>query len=277
MFEVDGFTDLMIAAGYARKTCVVYRPPLVRAAAAGLDFDTIGPRELRDYAEGLPHTRSSRALLRSALGCYWKLTGRLDGPIGAIRVPRQRAMKCKALAEGDAALLAAAAAARGDRKGLAVLLGLYAGMRRNEIATLRWSDIDAAGWATIIGKGDREREIPLHPVIVEALAARREEIRRSGPARRKRFDYIFPGRYGGPQNPTTVWLWVREVAEQAGVGEVATHVLRHTALATSLDTTGDLRAVQELAGHASPETTAGYTRTTRNRLQAAVTAIEYAS
>ena len=42
------------------------------------------------------------------------------------------------------------------------------------------------------------------------------------------------------------------------------------------DNTGDLRAVQSLAGHASPETTAGYTRATRARLVAAVTAIEYA-
>ena len=56
---------------------------------------------------------------------------------------------------------------------------------------------------------------------------------------------------------------------------VATHVLRHTALATALDATGDLRAVQELAGHARPETTAGYTRVRRDRLEAAVSAISY--
>jgi integrase len=85
VFDADGFTDLMISAGYARKTCTVYRPPLVRAAAAGIDLERVGPRELRDYADGLPHTRSSRALLRSALGCYWSLTGRHDGPLGAIR------------------------------------------------------------------------------------------------------------------------------------------------------------------------------------------------
>jgi integrase len=274
VFDADGFTDLMISAGYARKTCLVYRTPLVRAEAAGVDVDDVGPRELRDYADTLPHTRSSRALLRSALGCYWSLTGRHDGPLGAVRVPRQRQMKCRALDEEIAARLAVAARARKDRKGLAVLLGLYSGMRRNEIATLRWGDI-ADGWVTIIGKGDREREFPLHPYIVEALEGRREEFRRSGSASLRRLEYVFPGRAGGPQNPTTIWVWVREVAEDAGLGPVPTHVLRHTALATSLDTTGDLRAVQELAGHASPETTAGYTRATRRRLQAAVDAITY--
>jgi integrase len=275
VFDVDRFTDQMIAAGYARKTCVVYRPPLIRMAAAGVDIDTVGPRELRDYAETVPWSRSSRSLLRSALGCYWKLSGRHDGPLGAIRVPRARTMECRALDVDVAALLAASAAARGDRKGLAVLLGLYAGMRRNEIATLRWSDV-GDGWVSIIGKGDRQRVIPLHRVVVDALAGHRAEIRRSGSVSRRRLEYVLPGRSGGPQNPTTVWLWVREVAELAGVGPVATHVLRHTALATSLDNTGDLRAVQSLAGHASPETTAGYTRATRARLVAAVTAIEYA-
>lgn len=276
MFDVDGFTEAMIGAGYARKTCMVYRTSLVRAESAGVDLDGVRAVELREYAETLPHSRSSRALLRSALGCYWKLSGRHDGPLGAIRVPRQRTMKCKALDVQLAARLADAAAGRGDRKGLAVLLGLYAGMRRNEIATLRWSNVDD-GWLTIIGKGDREREIPLHPILLEALAARRAESRRSGSACRRRLEYVFPGRSGGPQNPTTIWLWVREVAESAGVGSVPTHVLRHTALATSLDATGDLRAVQAFAGHASPETTAGYTRASRRRLLEAVAALEYVS
>jgi integrase/recombinase XerC len=86
---------------------------------------------------------------------------------------------------------------------------------------------------------------------------------------------VFPGRFGGPQNPTTVWGWVREVSSTAGLPPVPTHVLRHTALATALDATGDLRTVQEIAGHASPETTAGYTRVTRKAMARAIGAIDY--
>ena len=67
---------------------------------------------------------------------------------------------------------------------------------------------------------------------------------------------------------------MREVAADAGM-KVPTHVLRHTALATALDNCHDLRAVQELAGHARPETTAGYTRVTARRLTEAVGAIHY--
>ncbi len=262
MFDAEAFTDRMVAAGYAPKTCAVYRPPLVRADAAGVDLDRVGPQELRDYAETLPRTRSSRALFRSALRCHWTLSGRSDGPWGAIRVPRQRKMVCRALDPEEAGVLARAALARGDRKGVAVLLGLYAGLRRGEIASMRWGDLGADGWLTVVGKGERVRVLPLHPVVLEALG-----VRGAG--------FVFPGRWGGPQHPTTVWGWAREVSAEAGLGAVATHVLRHTALATSLDATGDLRAVQELAGHASPETTAGYTRATRRRLVAAVGAISF--
>lgn len=86
---------------------------------------------------------------------------------------------------------------------------------------------------------------------------------------------MFTGAGGGPLNPTTVWTWVRTVAASAGLPSVPTHVLRHTCLTTALEATGDLRAVQEFAGHARPETTAGYTRTSKRRLEAAVASICY--
>jgi integrase/recombinase XerC len=268
----DDFVEWMVGQGYARKTIVCYLTSL-RAAVKSIDPATVTAVQLREYADALPLARSSRAGLRSALGAYWKFLARTDGPGGAIRVPRKRRLKCKALDEADAARLAAAAAARGDRKGLAVLLGLYTGLRRNEIATLRWADVDD-GWINLVGKADREREIPLHPVLLEALRAHAGWLPPSsvGP---QRSEWVFPGRFGGPQNPTTVWGWVREVSSTAGLPPVPTHVLRHTALATALDATGDLRTVQEIAGHASPETTAGYTRVTRKAMARAIGAIDY--
>jgi integrase/recombinase XerC len=275
VIDGDEFVELMLAEGYSTKTTVLYRTAALHAEAwleeRGEDLDTVGPTMVRELAESQPRGRSSRSLLRSALTAYWRLSGRTDGPTAAIRVPRRRRMKCRALDAAAAELLAIEAARRRDRKGLAVLLGLYAGLRRNEIATLRWADI-AGGWVTVVGKGDRERDIPLHPTILEALAGTSSV----GDAHnRQRLEFLFPGRFGGHQNPTTIWTWTREVGVAAGVGPVAPHVLRHTALSAALDATGDLRSVQELAGHASPETTAGYTRVGRDRLVEAVTAICY--
>ena len=285
--QVDELVDALIGAGFSKKTIACYLPYIRRAEAwlgeNGYSLDDVGPSKLREYSETLPLTRSSRSLLRSSLRAYWAASGRQDGPLLAIRLPKKPKMRCRALDDAPAAALARAARRRGDRKGLAVLIGLYAGLRRNEIGTLRWAQIGEDGWLTVVGKGDVTRSLPLHPAILEALGrfdgsakVRGESPPESGIVEPPPgSEWIFPGRWDGPVNPTTLWGWIREVSVDAGVGPVKPHVLRHTALATALDNTHDLRAVQELAGHARPETTAGYTRVRRDRLVEVVTAIEY--
>jgi integrase/recombinase XerD len=270
MMNETRFIEAMTARGLSRKTITLYLTS-IRKACESVDLDTVGALELRAYAESLPRTRWSRAGLRSALAAYWLSIGREDGPFGAIPVPSKPQMRCRALEDHAASVLAVAARRRGDLKGLAVLIGLYTGLRRSEIAALRWSDVADDGWLTVVGKGDVTRTFPVHTSLAEAFASRRPQ---QVPSRRGH-DWIFRGRWTQPVNPTTVWLWVRQVAEEAGLPAVPTHILRHTALATALDNCKDLRAVQELAGHARPETTAGYTRVTPRRLLEAVESIDY--
>ncbi len=87
---------------------------------------------------------------------------------------------------------------------------------------------------------------------------------------------MFPGRKrGGPVAPATIWQWVRVLAARAGLQDVTTHRLRHTALATANDNTGNLRAVMAFARHARPETTMGYTRTTARQLMSVMEAISF--
>jgi len=262
----DELFDLFFGSGLALKTCTVYVGALRRArdglAALGATFDDVDAVTLRRYAESLPPTRASRASLRSALAAYWRLTGR-HGPATAIRIPRRRRMRSKALDLSPAGRLCAAATARGDLQGLAVAIGLYAGLRRAEIASLRWENI-GGGWIRFIGKGNVERDVPIHP----RLAALLERAPRTS-------EWVFPSPYSGHIHPTTLWGWVKGVAREAGLGDVPTHVLRHTCLTTALERSRDLRAVQELAGHASPETTAGYTRVSRDRMLEAVASLAY--
>ena len=88
--------------------------------------------------------------------------------------------------------------------------------------------------------------------------------------------YIFPGHRGRPHiTEQTIWNWVGRVGRDAGLTHLAPHVLRHTAIATVNDVTGDLRAAQEFARHARPETTALYTRVSIERMQAAADALEF--
>lgn len=223
---------------------------------------------MRELAGSWPNTRASRIQLRVALGRFWTALDR-QSLEGAVRVPTKPRYACRALSEPQAAILARCAAGDDSPAGLAVALALYAGLRRLEIASLRWSDVDLeSGWLRIVGKGDVTGELPLHPELARKLDAARSGAT-SG-------TWVFPGR--GPRehvNPTTVWTWSRRLSERALGLEVATHRLRHTAIATLNDRTGDLRTAQAFARHVSPETTTLYTRVSRSRLEAAVAAIIY--
>lgn len=76
-------------------------------------------------------------------------------------------------------------------------------------------------------------------------------------------------------NAGTIASWCAQIASDAGLDAVAPHRLRHTAIATINDETGDLRAAQEFARHADPSTTQLYTRVTAQRLRRAVDSLRY--
>jgi integrase len=235
-----------------------------RADRLALDLVTVDVPELDELANLWPWTRSSRQLLRSTLRWWWEYIERPDAPVAAIRVPTKPQGRCRALDERAARALERRARADGGPAGLAVLLGLYAGLRRAEIAEVRRDQL-GDGWLTVVGKGDRTRHLPLHPVLASTIA--------SYPPRGP---WLFPAPASSSHvRPTTIWTWVKRLAADAGIPAMTTHQLRHTALATALDNTRDLRAVQQLAGHARPETTALYTRTTAQRLIEVVAAIDY--
>jgi len=219
--------------------------------------------EIRELADGWPRTRSSRIQLRTALARVWEIAERVDPPLAAVRVPTKPRYHCRALDDPQAAALARVARADRGPAGLAVLLGLYAGLRRAEIATLRFDNV-RGDWLVFVGKMDVTREVPIHPVLAGRLDARRQ---------RAKSPFVFPGDVAGHVNPTTVWTWSRRLGLEALGVPVSTHILRHTAIATLNDRTRDLRAAQHFAGHASPETTVIYTRVSRDRLIEAVSMI----
>jgi integrase len=248
----------LVARQLTRRTAVVYVDILLRlqrwCELVGSSIETATAVEIEAFASTLPNARSSRRLLKSGLIHYYAIIRRPEPPTWVIRVPRKPRMLSRALEDDDARRLAAAAIERDDRMGLAVIIGLYLGLRRFEIAQLCWSDFDS-GWLRVVGKGDVEASLPVHPVVQRYLDRQRNDTA-----------FVFPGAHGGPVNPTTVWAWVRRVSVEAGLDAVPTHVLRHTALTVGNDATGDLRAVQDFARHAQVETTAGYTRATVERL-----------
>lgn len=233
--------------------------------ARGRSLLTLQAEDLAAFAMLVPNTHSSQRIVKVSLGHYWRILGRDNPPLWVIRVPGKPAALCKALTEDEARTLVRAARSRRDRKGLAVMLGMHLGLRREEIATLRRDAFTDEGWINIVGKGNKSASLPVHPDVLDLV----------GSLDRQDSPWVFPGRYDGPVGNATIWNWVREVAEEAGVENVTTHRLRHTALAEANDILGDLRAVQAFARHSKPETTAGYTRTTAKRLGEVMMAISY--
>ena len=265
--------EAWIAEGLSEKTIAAYllvlRRAELRLAAAGTSVLHATPSEIRKLSEDWPMTRSSRMQLRTTLARVWEACDRPGGPLGAVRVPSKPHYACRALSEPQAALLARSARSWEGREGLAVLLGLYAGLRRSEIASLHWEAIDLEErWLRVVGKADVTGEVPIHHELARRLAAQRNDV---GTA-----TYVFPGsRRREHVTPTTVWLWCKRVSVAALGEAVPPHRLRHTAIATLNDRTRDLRAAQSFARHASPETTVLYTRVSRRRLEDAVAAIDY--
>jgi integrase/recombinase XerD len=194
--------------------------------------------------------------------------------IDAPRVPRGLP---KALAEIEVERLLDAVEgttppARRDRAILEVLYGT--GLRISELVGLSLADVDLDGaLVRALGKGGRERVVPLGGIAQGALGAwlsagGREALVPSRWRRRDDAEAVFLNARGGRMSRQGAWGVVRKYGDLVGLGARLTpHVLRHSCATHMLDHGADIRAVQELLGHASISTTQVYTKVSTERLR----------
>jgi integrase/recombinase XerD len=143
----------------------------------------------------------------------------------------------------------------------ALLELLYSsGLRVSEALALDVTDLSFAGaYVRVVGKGDKERLVPVGDVALEALG-RHLGARDRGP--------VFLSRRGKRLDRMTAWRVIRRAATAAGLdGRVTPHTLRHSFATHLLEGGADLRIVQELLGHASITTTQLYTHVTGERIR----------
>jgi integrase/recombinase XerD len=156
------------------------------------------------------------------------------------------------------------------RRDRAALETLYAtGCRASEVAGLRIGDLDLAnGVARCIGKGDKERLVPLGSRAREALKAYLSRDRDVLLAGRVGVPNLFITKRGRPLSRVGLWTIVKTHARTAGLPEsVSPHTLRHSFATHLLAGGADLRVVQEMLGHSSIATTQIYTRVELSRLR----------
>jgi integrase/recombinase XerC len=132
------------------------------------------------------------------------------------------------------------------------------GLRLSELATLRWDQIDpASGLITVTGKGNKTRVVPIGSYAAQALAEWRK-VRGNFAGFEE--PHIFVSNRGNPISTRTIQSRIRHWARRQGLPQqVYPHLLRHSFASHMLESSGDLRAVQELLGHADISTTQVYT------------------
>jgi len=158
-----------------------------------------------------------------------------------------------------------------DVRDLAVLEVFYStGIRVSELVGLNWADIDIhLGIIRVIGKGSKERIVPIGKVALEALEKNSQELRKKWNLPCKGQTAVFLNNRGERITTRSVARIVEKHLKQAGIPiKMGPHGLRHSFATHLLNSGADLRVIQELLGHASLSTTQRYTHLNLDQLTA---------
>ncbi len=239
-------------------------PADVRAFLAARRADGIGSRSLMRTLAGL--RAFARYLERNHKGKV--------GALAAVRAPKIGKTLPRPLQASAAKRMVDPESAAGDERepwihardaaALALLYG--SGLRISEALGLMRGEFGARDTITVTGKGRKQRMVPVLPqvaaLVADYIALCPYDLPDSGP--------LFVGAKGGPLSPRIIQLAMARLRGALGLPETATpHALRHSFATHLLAAGGDLRAIQELLGHASLSTTQIYTQVDAERLIAA--------
>ena len=236
-------------------------------SAVGKDPKDVVPEDIISYfAETTALSKRSQARVLSSLHSFYKwmiMEGEMaDNPSDAIEAPKLGKYLPAVLSVEEVDRLIAAvdldsAFGKRDRAMLETLYGL--GLRVSELVSLRISSIwTEQGFVSVIGKGDKQRLVPLGGMARDAI---RDYLEVRGPAAdRESSDILFLNRFGRALTRVAVFKMIKAYAMKAGISkEISPHTLRHSFATHLIENGADLRAVQEMLGHESILTTEIYT------------------
>ena len=280
---VDRFLGhLALERGSSPNTVRAYAADLARylewAERAGIDPVTLTHRQLRGYLAELDRAGYARRTVARRLSAVRSLFAYLlteglavsdpSSVLAAPKIPR-RLPKTVPGEVLDALLESPDPATPTGQRDRAVLELLYAtGARVSEIAGLRLSDLDLPqGQITVMGKGSKERLLPLHRRAADTLrtylATGRTRL-----AKPESGGEVFLSSRGKPLSADAIRrMFKHQLAEVGTVRSLSPHSMRHTFATHLVEAGADLRTVQELLGHVALSTTQIYTHLSMKRLQ----------
>ena len=237
------------------------RPSDVAGYLAKLKDEGISPRS---RARALSAMRMLHRFLMVEGYCELNPTSIIEAPKGVIRLPSVLSGR-----EVEALLAAPLDTGAGEIRDQAMLELLYAtGLRVSELVGLKLGEVNvAAGYLMTIGKGDKERLVPMGESACKSvhryLREARGELLKEGAS-----NLLFLSRLGEGMTRQAFWNIVKKRASQAGVRTgISPHTLRHSFATHLLENGADLRSVQLMLGHADLSSTQIYTHVTRERLK----------
>lgn len=247
---------------------------------AGCESSKVTSEQLKEYlgvvsSRGL--SKRSTARLLSALRNYFDwcvLEGEVkENPCDRVEAPKLGKYLPAVLSQEEVTAILESVSLRAPfgLRNRAILEVLYGcGLRVSEAAGLRISHIYLEeGFVNVIGKGDKQRLVPLGEMAADAIRAYLPE--RPAPAGRKYEDFLFLNRFGKPLSRISIFNLVKTQAMAAGIQkEISPHTFRHSFATHLIENGADLRIVQEMLGHESILTTEIYTHIDTQTWQRAV-------
>jgi integrase/recombinase XerD len=278
----DFLHHLTVERGLAKNTLLAYGRDLAKFGRF-LDYKGRHPRQVRqgevnEFArrlsrEGLNPKSIARALNAVRMFFRYLIVERVvaEDPTASVRAPRtwKTLPRFLTLQEVDDLLGAPDATSPLGLRDAAMVELLYAsGLRVSELVSLRVRDLNLdVGYLSCLGKGSKERLVPMGRKAADRLRAYLERAR-PGLLRGASSPSLFLNSRGRPISRQGFWKILKKYGRAAGVrGRLSPHVLRHSFATHLLERGADLRSVQMMLGHADISTTQIYTHINRERLR----------
>jgi len=284
--HVKAFLDyLTVEAGLSRNTILAYHRDLKGFIKYCQEKDIgalerVRPGTVQDYMRVLAQDQKSESSIKRCLVAirmllrFARLTGVIEDDFAGILEGPKLWQRLPVICSKKQVLELLNAPSQKEPfylRDKAMLELLYAtGLRASELSALKLSDLNLdVGYVRCLGKGNRERIVPLGRVAASAtldyLARLRPELAQ---AKALSSDFLLLSRTGRPMSRIEIWRLVKKYAVRAGMPRNLTvHTLRHCFATHLLGGGADLRSVQEMLGHVDISTTQIYTHVDQERLR----------
>ena len=285
---IRAFLDVLsVQQGASPQTIRAYASDLAQFQAFAQDApnrcgplvpESVEPALIREFLAARDRKGEKKSSLARKLAClrsFFRYLVRTDGlranPAEEVRAPKLPKHLPRVLTKDDADALMEFPAGR-ERYSLrdcAILETLYSsGARVSELVGMNCDDINRSeGVVRVRGKGQKERIIPLGSMALDAIAAYHAQFPDvTGPSSRRSEAAVFRNSRGGRLTTRTIARIVAKYSRQLTGGTIHPHTLRHSFATHLLDEGADLRAIQEMLGHASLSTTQQYTHLAMDQL-----------